>query len=322
MGKEIDEDQVGSPLFYLRRALQPTASLKPTVSAASFTDAAGEIDRAKVIIVDGECPVDLAEAIHRSVAADGKLAVVLTSRATSEESLQALMGLDSVKVAEIAGRDYSMLSDLNFDHPILAPFSRAGIRDFTKVKFWKGRRLELESEAANVIARFDDGEPAWVVQSVGEEGKGQVFVSASGWSPSESQFPLSSKFVPVVYSILENAGYSARQAPTIYVGETEHGRPGLHPVPGGDQLVAVNLHPSEGGTTSIDPAVILSDFGISTQSGEGEEEPKNEQEQAQLLAEEKESQQKLWKWLLVAVLIFVLAETWLAGRSSVKLARA
>ena len=37
-----------------------------------------------------------------------------------------------------------MFSQMDFEHPLLAPFSDPRFNDFTKIRFWKHRKLSLE----------------------------------------------------------------------------------------------------------------------------------------------------------------------------------
>ena len=61
-----------------------------------------------------------------------------------------------------------MLGQIDFEHPIFAPFAEARFSDFTKIHFWKHRRLETDQiPGARVVARFDNGDPAFVQVPVG-----------------------------------------------------------------------------------------------------------------------------------------------------------
>ena len=53
---------------------------------------------------------------------------------------------------------------------------------------------------ARAVASFDDSTPALVQAPVG---KGALYIMTSGWRQDDSQFALSSKFVPFLYSLLE-----------------------------------------------------------------------------------------------------------------------
>lgn len=326
---EENPDQVGSPFFYLRRALHPTSSLSPSVNFATFENFEVRLDEAAAVVVHGAWNAELAAKLNE-VAAKGKLVVALPVKETSADALAKLTGISGVKLSDNPDEKYAMLASMDFDHPVLAPFARAQIRDFTKIRFWKHRQITFPGkelpEGVSVLAKFDSGSPAWVTKSIGT---GSVFVFLSGWEPQESQFALSSKFVPVLYSIFENAGYSAKAAPTYYVGEVEvvageklerATEPGLFSVrmPNGSaSTIGVNLHPTEGRVEPIDPRHVLSDFNIPLKAdltAEAKEKPADAATKKRLETEEKEGRQKLWKWLLIAVLLFLIAETWLSGR--------
>jgi len=149
-----------------------------------------------------------------------------------------------------------MLGRIEFEHPLLGPFSEPRFGDFTQIHFWKYRRINIEDPPsqsdiavstirsgataedgsapgrspgldqtrlrraalpdARVLARFDSGDPAWIEQPVG---KGSLLVMTCGWHPSDSQLALSSKFVPLLYSILEYGGVRAGQQSQYFVGD-------------------------------------------------------------------------------------------------------
>ncbi len=330
---EKDSDQVGSPGFYLKRALHPTASLEATLDSSDFSGFAEKSEKASVIVFHGNWSVELASQA-RKAAESGKLVVALPSPATTSEALAALIDLPGLGLKESTADKYAMLASLDFEHPVLAPFARAQIRDFTKVRFWKHRQLTFPGgvipKDVTMLAEFDTKTPAWLTKPLGE---GSVFVFLSGWEPQESQFALSSKFVPVLYSIFENAGYSAKSAPTFYVGEIDvlsglagteilekSTRPGLfktRKANGTEAQIGVNIHPSEGRVDPIDPSLLLAEFNVPVKSGLSAGELAKAIDPAvrkQAEMEEKEAQQKLWKWLIIAVILFLIAETWLSGR--------
>ena len=330
---EDDPNQVGSPFFYLKRALHNTASLSPEAEYGSFSELVSKGDDTAAIVMHGNWPVETGEAA-RALAESGKLIIALPTRDTQSEAFAALIDQDRTDLGLRENDDdkYAMLADLDFEHPVLAPFARARIRDFTKIRFWKFRRLTFPDgeipDDIEVLAKFDSATPAWISRKLGP---GAVFAFLSGWEPQESQFALSSKFVPVLYSIFENAGYSAKSAPAAYVGESEildqngkeetANRPGLFPVKDRDGNLtqrAVNLHPSEGRTDPVDPQHVLRELNIpltdSTANGNpdpGQDDPATLK---QIERAEKENLQKVWKWLVVAVLLLLFFETWLSGR--------
>src|SRR4029077_16956039 len=111
-----------------------------------------------------------------------------------------------------------MLAEIDFSHPLFAPFADPRFSDFTKIHFWKYRRLEAPAlPGAHVVAKFDSGDPAIVEVPVG---KGHVIVLTSGWHSDDSQLALSTKFVPLLYSVLEFNGIASVPPEQYHVGDT------------------------------------------------------------------------------------------------------
>lgn len=334
---KADEEKPGEPLFYLRRALHPTPTLEPMIRVS---DSLADLSTESSEIALATSPWSVADGrALRAFAEAGGLVIATLSAGTTQEAFDGLVGRTDWQLREAnsdssdpssssspsatpdpsTAQHFSLLADLDFEHPVLAPFARAQIRDFSKIRFWKHRHLDLgdsPSDGVHVLARYDDKAPAWVELRFGQ---GSIFLMLSGWTPDESQLALSSKFVPLLYSLFDHAGYSIRSAPTLYVGETEHAAPGFYEQPSDDgapQLVSVNLSPNEGLTDPFDPAIEFSALGIPMAEANSlmtaaAEEGKTS---AFLEAEQKESRLKLWKWLVFAALFLLLCETWIASR--------
>jgi hypothetical protein len=223
------------------------------------------------------------------------------------------------------------------------------VRNFSKVRFWKYRRLAEGlswPEETEVLARFDSGDPAWLSIPVGA---GTLLVMASGGHPADSLLALSSKFVPLVYGLIEGGGGRGREgaqflvgdalpvsggatvtgpegeaevmeAGAVYYGGTEV--PGIYEVreEGTTTRYAVNVAPSESRTGAMDGA-LWAEHGVQlagaervSEAAEAVPEEAGEGRRTELLNLEKERRQKGWRWLAVAALVVVLLETLWAGR--------
>jgi hypothetical protein len=136
----------------------------------------------------------------------GNSALLVLTDAQMAPTLAAVAGLSEVQMTE-AGGDYALLGDVDFSHPIFAPFADPRFSDFTHIHFWKHRRWEIPTGTpAHVLAKFDDGSPALAQLSIG---KGNLLVLTSGWNPADSQLAVSSKFPPLMQRMLDWSGASS-----------------------------------------------------------------------------------------------------------------
>lgn len=122
-------------------------------------------------------------------------------RVVGEASARGNVAIGSIR--ESAGSGYALLENLQLTHPVLFSFADSKFNDFSKIRFWNHRVFEPSIlEDWNIIGRFDDGSPALLERSLG---KGKVTILTSGWQTSESQFALSSKFVPILSGLFDQA---------------------------------------------------------------------------------------------------------------------
>lgn len=109
--------------------------------------------------------------------------------------------LESLKESKVD--QYSLLGGIDFKHPVFAPLVDSKFNDFSKVRYWRHRMLKLSEVDGWVIpAWFDSGAPAFLQRRVGD---GELTILTAGWQPAESQFALSSKFVPIISQLFSLA---------------------------------------------------------------------------------------------------------------------
>jgi len=253
-----------------------------------------------------------------------------------------LLGKESVSADEAKVPSYALLAEIDFQHPLFAPFADPRFSDFTKIHFWKYRRLDAtQFPGARVVAKFDTGDPALLQVSVG---KGTLYVLATGWQPGDSQLALSSKFLPLLFSLLEQAGGLRPQITQHTVGDTvplaatnaavritkpdgtsltlgagtaaniQTDQPGIYTAVSGTvtQRFAVNLDPMESKTAPL-PVEELEHLGLPVTRADGKSLAQVTEAKRQLANAELEGRQKLWRWLIAGALVFVTMETLLAG---------
>jgi hypothetical protein len=223
VGQGLSRDETASPLFYLARALKPTAALLPELVAINPSELRGvDLQDADLVMIFGEAPEAARETLQSWVKAGGALLSV-TVPGDRGDTLRALGAAAEMKVKEVD--EDALLQDLDFSHPILRTFAESGVRDFTRIRFWKHRAVEglATMKNATVVAKFDDGSPAWLEWPLE---KGRVLVMTAGWQPSDSQLAVASKFVPLLYSVLDWAQGSASSTQSLVVGDAIAAQPG------------------------------------------------------------------------------------------------
>ncbi len=334
-------------LYYVQRAFGATGALKPRVISrrGNKVIAATEIEAAHLIIAADEISEENSVALRRYLESGRTLLLVMKSP-DAAGAVGALAGIDNLQAQEANVDRYAMLDQIEFEHPLLVPFSEPRFGDFTQIHFWKHRRINIaDCPGARLLASFDSGDPAWFELPVG---KGALLVFTCGWHPSDSQLALSSKFVTLLYLILEYGGTLRGQQLQYFTGDAvpmphwtmseranvqirkpddsvisvdaeqrtfaQTDLPGIYTVesPTQKQLFAVNL-PVEECRTAPMPIEDLEKSGVSLKPFAGVAVERIEQARHHRNLAEMEYEQKVWRWVLLAVLAVLLIEIWLAG---------
>jgi hypothetical protein len=343
-GNDSERDHT-QPLYYLKRAFQETRLQNVQIVQRSNEAALvqADLDTAYLAIVTDPLPERRIDDV-REFLNSGKTLLFAMKSAAAAHTVARLVGADALAAEEANVTGYAMLGHIDFDHPLFAAFADPRYSDFTKIHVWKYRRVDATKLAgAHLVARFDTGDPAVLQVPVGG---GTMLLLTTGWSPADSQLALSSKFVPLLYSILEQSGgLKARLAQYVIGDEVNLGSlsgsttpmvrkpdgsaielppgsarfsstdlPGIYTVTSQQttQRFAVNLDPAETKTAPISIEE-LQRLGLPLQQIPVADAKKAEEKRRHLHATELENRQKLWRWLLVAAIAVLLAETWWAG---------
>ena len=317
-------DDVRQPLFFLRRALSDTPRLAVSVvartSSAQLTP--DDVRTAQVVFVTAALPPAQTAELRAQVQA-GKTLVFVPKTAAAAATLGVLVGREGVTLTEATPTSYAMLAEIDFKHPLFAPFADPRFSDFTKIHIWKYRKFDAATiPEGRVLARFDSGDPAVVEAPLGQ---GRLVVWATGWQPEDSQLSVSSKFVPLLWSLLELGGGVAAAPSQWLVGDTaalpvgaadqevRFTEPGIRTVAVGERTLrfAVNLEPNESRTAPLAPDE-LERLGVPVAQTEPKLEPSGDNKIV-VQGVEAESRQKLWRWFIAATLAVLLVESALAG---------
>ena len=140
----------------------------------------------------------------------------------------------------------------------------------------------------------------------------------------------STLFVPSAKKFKEkSSGWRAYGAPPVIGGNRKDGRatngfagqsfagadlPGVYTIVSGQttQHFAVNLSPSESRTAPLPPEE-LQRLGVPLGNTFKASPERTAQKQRQLYNLELENRQKLWRWLIIAVLVLLVVEIWVAA---------
>ncbi len=331
-------------LFYLNRAFQQTRrqALRVVVRPEQALPQPPDTDTGPLLIATDALSTEQASRLRRALDA-GRTALFVMQDARTAPTLAQVLGVGEVRATEARARSFALLAQIDFTHPLFAPFADPRFSDFTKIHFWKHRVLDTNGlPGARVLASFDDGSPALAQLPVG---RGTLLLLTAGWHPADSQLALSSKFVPLLYSLLDLAGAAQAASAQLVVGDAlpagaTNALPMMVRKPDGTtvalaagtpfrgtdlpgvytltsqvatQRFAVNLDPAES-RTGPRPLEELERLGVPLKPPAPLALKADPEKHEHLRAAELEQRQKLWRWLLVIALVVLMMETWIAGR--------
>jgi len=349
LGSDLETDPKGA-FYFLSRALQQTRHEAVHVSGHRPGEriAPAEQQDACLFVVTAALSPEEVVTLRAQVLA-GKTVLVVPNSVEVQPTLNALLQLEGLKLEQVRPQNYAMLGEIDFQHPIFASFADPRFSDFTKIHFWQYVRLDSAAiPRARVLAKFDNGDPALLEVPTGA---GRVLILTSGWQPQSSQLALSSKFVPLLYSILESSGIPSPLPAQYRVGDvvplaslalaaqpnmtvklpddsqrpmgsgdtnfSQTDLPGIYTLTTsqGTRKFVVNLDASESRTAPL-ALDELERLGVPLARTAGEVRGSETERKARLQNSELENRQKLWRWFIVGTLLVLLSETWLAGRAA------
>jgi Aerotolerance regulator N-terminal/von Willebrand factor type A domain len=345
LGGDRGDDPDGL-LYYLQRVFadSPRQTVSVVARKPSETVDWKSTKAPELVVVAVETPHNV-RGLAEYMSAGGTVLYVLTTPGR-HETLAGLAGVPPWNIEEAAlARGDVMLGEIAFDHPLFASLAAAQFNDFTKIRFWKYRRIDgPRLGESRVLARFENSDAAVIEKLVG---KGRLVVLASGWRPADGQLARSSKFVPLMWALLQPRNprpvIAANQrvgdrVPIVVADESvksmvvhkpdgaavtiaretgvfdETDEPGLYTVdmPAGESSFAVNLDPLESKTAALQVETI-EQLGVRLASHSRQNIDRDQLRQ--MYNAELEGRQKLWRWLILAVIGILIFETWLAGRT-------
>lgn len=160
-------------------------------------------DDVNLVFVTQPIPEGLRSPLQAFVDRGGLIAIAVSSVEMAESAKDLLPSGATLTEASVG--DYTMLGQIDFSSSLMQPFADARFSDFSSIKFWKMRALDVDTKQPNirVIAKFDSGKPA-IVELTRASG-GRVYILTSGWHPTDSQWALSTRFPPMVQRLIRLA---------------------------------------------------------------------------------------------------------------------
>lgn len=343
VGTDGPEDPSGL-LYYLGRVFADTPQRSVRIVTQAPTAALDLTSERSLplVILAGETTPENVRKLRRFLEDGGTVLDVVTKPGRAE-SLAGLADVPAWDVEEAKVARDVLLGEIAFDHPFLAPLAGAQFNDFTKIHFWKYRRLNPQSLGdVRVLTKFENGDPALVEKTIG---RGRLVILTSGWNPADSQLARSSKFVPLMTALLDSGSAIPLDATNIVVGDrvplptkdaaqaltvrkpdgtlvtqapnsaywTETDQPGVYTfrTPVGTRSFAVNLDPQE---SQVAPLHVETLEQLGCRLANPSRPRVDHERLRQLRNAELEGRQKLWRWLVLAAIGVLIVETVLAGR--------
>ncbi len=209
--------------YFLSRALNvPSLSRYQLISAPPSRLESSGVSAESLIIWNNAPGVSASvqEKLRRFVEAGGGLVVAIADAKRAADFNRTFGSWLPVRAEQVApgGREeeYVLLTDLRMDHPIFRPFSEPRSGSFAAARFYRHARLAL-SEGAEILARFDNGDPALVLVSAG---KGHALVFSSSADDLTNDLPLKAVYAPFWQQILRYLDNVTEESHSVEVGAT------------------------------------------------------------------------------------------------------
>lgn len=302
------------------------------------------------LIVTGSVEASQAESIRNWITA-GHAALFVAREPAQASAVYSILGVPPAEITQVQPATYALLQNIRFEHPVFRPFDDPRFSDFSRLKIWKYQKFSDRSlPERQVLATYDDGSPAFAEIPLSQ---GKLFLLTTGWNRDESDFAVSTKFVPLMNALLESVAPVESTRMQKFVGESvvlkdlnisgatvyvKHGdevsvlenqtnftfdRPGYYLFansqanlnPQSATVVAVNIPSSESRTTAVSfDSLKASGINLLQPSRETViEGPPSPETQRQARNFELEQQQQWWRWAIVAVLAVLFVESLVAA---------
>lgn len=354
------------PSFFLAHALNVAGISPYQLTAIGLREAEARTSFGSEVVVWNNVAggsAALQERLRRFVSAGNGLVAVVAGDSVAADFNRSFAGWIPVTAETRAGRpsarvtsgDYSLLTDLRLNHAIFRPFGEPHSGSFSSARFYTHSVLKAGT-GAQVIARFDNGDPAVIAADVGE---GRVVVMSFSADDSSNDLPLKAVYAPFWQQVMNYLRRYQSERHWVEVGESiepavllsgmasdvQKSAPEENallalldpdgrrmPAPGSGAAVTVD----RAGFYEVRSATLSTRVAVNTVRDESDLTPGNPEEMTaawlagagsassspqpaeSVSVEEQEKRESLWRWLLLAAVAFLLAEGWLGNRTVLK----
>jgi hypothetical protein len=205
------------------------------------------------------------------------------------------------------------LEEWNRDHPVFKPFSDPQYGDLQRMSFRCFADLK-PADGTEVLARFQDGSPALIER---QYGRGKVLWFASSCDRDWGDWPRSRLYVPLIHQLIGyllglTEGGPIRLCETDRFGLTEPDvEPGVYDRGGYHEVVNVNARESETDRATV--AEFADQFHCQVT---GEEVDPRSDNPTEVIPSNELRQDEVWYWALIALVVTLCAESFLANRTT------
>ncbi|MBN2321571.1 MAG: BatA domain-containing protein [Acidobacteria bacterium] len=246
--------------------------------------------------------------------------------------------------------DFVLMTDIRTDHPVFQPFGKRYSGTFSGARFYNHARI-VAGPGTEILARFDNGDPALVATGMD---KGRILIFASSADDTGNDLPLSAVYAPFWQQMLrylesyENQRYWLEVGDFIVPDTILSGKAFRRgeDLPGPGEAVAVldparqrleipqdsqSIVAAHAGFYEIRTMGVNAKVAVNTVAAESDLTHHNAGEMAALwvqngsamfpgnedvTAEEKDRSRRIWLFLLLAALLFLISESFLSGRGA------
>ena len=332
LGDPANSEDPNQSAFYMKRA--SAGWIDPSVQFIDrSSDSRQEADLPPFLFIDSALTENEVLSARAQIEA-GAHALLLLSNREMLATTTALTGESDWSIGQTSQKD-SRIGTIDFQSHAFVIFSDPRFSDLSRIRFWHTHKLTIpDSTSISIVAEYDDSGIAIMEKALGN---GLLTIFVADLAPQKSQWTLSTKFVPWLQRLFERAAGGSNRTSIIRtdsivsafdvdsvqwkpMGENSYSsetpaKPGLYQLKQGftERWIAVQAPSEESQWDTLayeDWERLGAPLEAATTKGQTESDQDNERRSQN--AVELESQQQVWKWLIIAAALALIFESLIA----------